>query len=84
VYYLANFFDYLSFTVAMSLYYAEISDKHQGLDASSALLVMKSLNHLVEKDGVTVVSVIHQVSAHSLAKEAVCIFAGNYYFSTLY
>ncbi|MGK3762359.1 MAG: hypothetical protein ACI8RD_014677, partial [Bacillariaceae sp.] len=45
VYYLANFFDYLSFTVAMSLYYAEISDKHQGLDASSALLVMKSLNH---------------------------------------
>jgi ABC-type multidrug transport system ATPase subunit len=31
-----------------------------GLDASSALLVMKSLKHLVEKDGVTVVSVIHQ------------------------
>jgi len=30
-------------------------------DASSALLVMKSLNNLVEKDGVTVVSVIHQV-----------------------
>jgi ABC-type phosphate/phosphonate transport system ATPase subunit len=31
-------------------------------DSSSALLVMKSLSHLVEKDGVTVVSVIHQVS----------------------
>lgn len=29
-------------------------------DASSALLVMKSLKNLVEKDGVTVVSVIHQ------------------------
>lgn len=70
MHYLANFSGYLSFGVAMSVCMLK-SGKYQGLDASSALLVMKSLNHLVEKDGVTVVSVIHQVSAHSLAKEAV-------------
>ncbi|KAG7372253.1 ABC transporter [Nitzschia inconspicua] len=37
-----------------------LDEPTSGLDASSALLVMKSLKHLVEKDGVTVVSVIHQ------------------------
>ncbi|VEU38252.1 unnamed protein product [Pseudo-nitzschia multistriata] len=37
-----------------------LDEPTSGLDASSALLVMKSLNHLVERDGVTVVSVIHQ------------------------
>mmetsp|Transcript_17412 Transcript_17412/g.40037 ORF Transcript_17412/g.40037 Transcript_17412/m.40037 type:complete len:1463 (+) Transcript_17412:134-4522(+) len=37
-----------------------LDEPTSGLDASSALLVMKSLNNLVEKNGVTVVSVIHQ------------------------
>ncbi|KAL3921731.1 MAG: hypothetical protein SGILL_002591 [Bacillariaceae sp.] len=37
-----------------------LDEPTSGLDASSALLVMKGLKHLVEKDGVTVVSVIHQ------------------------
>merc|ERR1712238_161998 len=37
-----------------------LDEPTSGLDASSALLVMKSLKNLVEKDGVTVVSVIHQ------------------------
>eukprot|EP00532_Pseudo-nitzschia_australis_P020819 CAMPEP_0168291848 /NCGR_PEP_ID=MMETSP0142_2-20121227/6616_1 /TAXON_ID=44445 /ORGANISM="Pseudo-nitzschia australis, Strain 10249 10 AB" /LENGTH=897 /DNA_ID=CAMNT_0008239483 /DNA_START=9 /DNA_END=2702 /DNA_ORIENTATION=+ len=37
-----------------------LDEPTSGLDASSALIVMKSLNHLVEKDGVTVISVIHQ------------------------
>ena len=37
-----------------------LDEPTSGLDASSALLVMKSLKHLVEKEGVTVVSVIHQ------------------------
>lgn len=37
-----------------------LDEPTSGLDASSALLVMKSLKHLVEKDSVTVVSVIHQ------------------------
>mmetsp|Transcript_10771 Transcript_10771/g.22367 ORF Transcript_10771/g.22367 Transcript_10771/m.22367 type:complete len:602 (-) Transcript_10771:246-2051(-) len=37
-----------------------LDEPTSGLDASSALLVMQSLNHLVKNDGVTVVSVIHQ------------------------
>eukprot|EP00529_Nitzschia_sp_RCC80_P002293 CAMPEP_0113480212 /NCGR_PEP_ID=MMETSP0014_2-20120614/21752_1 /TAXON_ID=2857 /ORGANISM="Nitzschia sp." /LENGTH=1932 /DNA_ID=CAMNT_0000373621 /DNA_START=203 /DNA_END=6001 /DNA_ORIENTATION=- /assembly_acc=CAM_ASM_000159 len=37
-----------------------LDEPTSGLDASSALLVMKSLKHLVDKDSVTVVSVIHQ------------------------
>lgn len=37
-----------------------LDEPTSGLDASSALLVMKSLKHLVEAEGVTVVSVIHQ------------------------
>jgi energy-coupling factor transporter ATP-binding protein EcfA2 len=37
-----------------------LDEPTSGLDASSALLVMKSLKHLVEKEGVTIVSVIHQ------------------------
>jgi len=37
-----------------------LDEPTSGLDASSALLVMKSLNNLVQKDGVTIVSVIHQ------------------------
>jgi len=37
-----------------------LDEPTSGLDASSALLVMKSLNRLVEKDEMTVVSVIHQ------------------------
>ena len=41
-----------------------LDEPTSGLDVSSALLVMKSLKHLVEKEGVTVVSVIHQPQIH--------------------
>jgi len=37
-----------------------LDEPTSGLDASSALLVMSSLKHLVDVQGVTVVSVIHQ------------------------
>ena len=50
----------LSISIPFLLPKVFLDEPTSGLDASSALLVMKSLKHLVDKDSVTVVSVIHQ------------------------